>query len=58
MKNYSLCRLLKIRAYYSALLKAVRIKKQWHNCEMTTEDKIKLRLEIRAIQHIVSEALE
>lgn len=56
MKNYSLCKLVKIRAYYSALLKAVRIKKQWENSEMTREERIRLRLEIQAIQHIVSEA--
>lgn len=56
MKNHSLCRLVKIRAYYSALLRAFQIKKQWHNCEMTAEEKLKLRLEIQTIQYIVSEA--
>lgn len=55
MKNYSLCRLVKIRAYYSALLKAARIKNQWHNREMSMEEKIKIRLEIQSIQHIVRE---
>lgn len=53
-KNYTLCKLTQVRAYYSAKLRAIKIKESWeHDKEITTEKKIQLSLEIKAISNVL-----